>query len=163
MKKKIVVNPPAPIKFPRADPEALAKFDPRTKQCTMNCGPHRDDPRSEKECKFLCDDCVEVDVGYIESLEEKSNRLQEIYTQRNNCAIAFAKAAVAAGWKAGRGIDSAALDEAWAHVVYIDLPDGRQVSYHINPDQVHMLNSLPVYDGQWDGTFVGRESDWAGW
>jgi len=49
-----------PIVFPRADPVALAQFDPRTKQCTMNCGQHRDDPRSVKECKFLCGDCWDV-------------------------------------------------------------------------------------------------------
>lgn len=41
----------------RADPEALAAFDPSTKVCVMNCGPHADDPRSSKERKFLCQDC----------------------------------------------------------------------------------------------------------
>lgn len=46
------------IDFQRADPEELAKFDPRTKVCTMNCGPHADDPRDDKERKFLCDDCL---------------------------------------------------------------------------------------------------------
>lgn len=48
---------PTPIVFRRADPEALAKFDPRTKECTMNCGPHGLDPRSSLERKFLCDEC----------------------------------------------------------------------------------------------------------
>lgn len=43
--------------WPRADPEALAAFDPSTKVCVMNCGPHADDPRSSKERKFLCQDC----------------------------------------------------------------------------------------------------------
>lgn len=43
--------------WPRADPEALAAFDPDTKTCTMNCGPHAADPRSSKERKFLCQDC----------------------------------------------------------------------------------------------------------
>lgn len=49
--------------FPRADPVALAKFDPRTKVCTMNCGPHKDDPRDAKERKFLCTDCLPAYVG----------------------------------------------------------------------------------------------------
>lgn len=44
--------------FPRANPAALALFDEATKTCTMNCGPHGADPRSAKERKFLCDDCV---------------------------------------------------------------------------------------------------------
>lgn len=51
----------APIAFPRADPAALAQFDERTKQCHMQCGRHSLDPRTWKECLFLCTDCsVEV-------------------------------------------------------------------------------------------------------
>lgn len=50
--------PEKPIEWERADPVALATFDPATKQCTMNCGPAGGDPRSRAECKFLCDDCV---------------------------------------------------------------------------------------------------------
>ena len=48
-----------PLQWPRADPAALAAFDPSTKLCTMNCGPHRDDPRTRAERKLLCGDCVE--------------------------------------------------------------------------------------------------------
>ena len=48
-----------PLQWPRADPAALVRFDPRTKLCTMNCGPHRDDPRTLAERKLLCGDCVE--------------------------------------------------------------------------------------------------------
>ena len=47
-------------KFERADPNALADFDPRTKVCTMNCGPTVGDPRSPDERRFLCPDCVTV-------------------------------------------------------------------------------------------------------
>ncbi len=43
--------------WPRSDPEELAKFDPRTKHCTMNCGPSTLDPRSKKERLFQCTDC----------------------------------------------------------------------------------------------------------
>ena len=45
-----------PIEWPRADPVALATFDPSTKICTMNCGAHSLDARSHKERKFLCED-----------------------------------------------------------------------------------------------------------
>lgn len=45
------------IVWPRADPVALAAFDPASKSCTMNCGKHGLDPRSAAERKFLCDDC----------------------------------------------------------------------------------------------------------
>lgn len=50
------------IVWPRACPAALAAFDPTTKVCTMNCGPHASDPRSEKERRLLCDDCLTVNV-----------------------------------------------------------------------------------------------------
>jgi len=60
MKRRDVAVPYAPIVFPRADPKALARFDPDTKLCVMNCGPHRDDPRDRKERKYLCHDCWPV-------------------------------------------------------------------------------------------------------
>lgn len=49
---------PPPIAWTRADPQALAGFDPATKICTMNCGPAVGDPRSKEERKFLCDECM---------------------------------------------------------------------------------------------------------
>ena len=63
--RKTLSLPPkqSPIVWTRADPVALAAFDPATKQCTMNCGPHRDDPRSAAERKFLCPECWPVGVG----------------------------------------------------------------------------------------------------
>jgi hypothetical protein len=57
MKRHLQKPPAAPIVFPRANPEELAKFDVRTKTCDMGCGPHNDDPRSKKERLFLCTDC----------------------------------------------------------------------------------------------------------
>lgn len=58
------------IDWPRADPDALAAFDPATKSCTMNCGPHGLDPRSREERKFLCDDCVPYQPSVHEQLRE---------------------------------------------------------------------------------------------
>lgn len=86
--------------------------------------------------------------------------IDDVYAQRNELAIAFAKAALAAGWKAGRGTDPMA-DPEWANVVYVDLPDGRQVSWHISPDCAPLLDGLPQYTGEWDGTFVGRAKGWS--
>jgi hypothetical protein len=48
------------LTFPRAAPADLARFDPRTKICSMNCGRHSDDPRSDHERAFLCDECWTV-------------------------------------------------------------------------------------------------------
>lgn len=55
-----------PIEWPRADPTELATFDQRTKVCTMNCGPHAQDPRTEKERQFLCGDCLPREVPRTE-------------------------------------------------------------------------------------------------
>lgn len=59
-KSKPAPPPAAPIEWTRADPAALAKFDPASKVCTMNCGPHGLDPRSRAERLLLCDDCETV-------------------------------------------------------------------------------------------------------
>lgn len=58
--RKLPLLRPEPINWPRADPADLARFDPRSKACTMNCGPARGDPRSDAERKLLCDDCIPV-------------------------------------------------------------------------------------------------------
>jgi len=55
-------KPAGPV-FPRADPAALAAYVPGSKRCTMNCGPHADDPRSAAERAVLCDDCELVEVA----------------------------------------------------------------------------------------------------
>jgi hypothetical protein len=46
------------IRLKRANPVKLREFDISKKTCWMNCGSHRDDPRSEKERRFLCEDCL---------------------------------------------------------------------------------------------------------
>lgn len=64
-----------PVEWPRADPAKLAKFDPETKRCTMNCGPHRDDPRTDAERKFLCDDCMPANVFYPNPASSADNHV----------------------------------------------------------------------------------------
>lgn len=55
-----------PIVLERTDPAKLAAFDQSTKVCTMNCGPHRDDPRGSKERKFQCGDCLTMEAPNAE-------------------------------------------------------------------------------------------------
>lgn len=69
-KLKLARPPAQPIDWPRADPVALAAFDPATKVCTMNCGPHGLDPRSREERKFLCDDCEPYRPSVHEQLRD---------------------------------------------------------------------------------------------
>jgi hypothetical protein len=63
--------PAAKINWPRADPAELARFDPSTKLCTMNCGPSSLDPRSAAERQLLCGDCLmswELEAGQAGAL-----------------------------------------------------------------------------------------------
>src|SRR3546814_10287693 len=46
------------------------------------------------------------------------------------------------------------------HVLYVDLPDGRQVSWHMSPSEVPLLEGIPNYQGTWNGTFLAREPGW---
>jgi hypothetical protein len=94
---------------------------------------------------------------------ESISKIGQLYAERNALAVAFCKAALAAGWKAGRGIDQDPCKDwepAWRHVVYVDLPNGVQVSWHMHPDQVHLLEGFPEYDKAWDETFVARDFNW---
>lgn len=88
--------------------------------------------------------------------EKLKDRVNLAYRQRNNAAIALVKMALVLGWPAGRGVDSKTdNDMEWRHVVYIDLPNGEQVSYHMAPEDVIHLEGLPGYRGKWDGKYTG--------
>lgn len=95
-----------------------------------------------------------------QQLAEECSRLNDrvnlAYRQRNNAAIAIVKMAIMLGWPAGRGIDNKVdNDMSWRHVVYIELPNGEQVSYHMAPEDVIHLDGLPCYRGKWDGKYTG--------
>lgn len=87
--------------------------------------------------------------------------LDRAYSQRNNAAVALVRMALLLGWPAGRGLDNL-TDNApeWRHVVYLDIPNGEQVSYHMAPADVPLLDGLPEYAGKWDGKFTGTTA-WA--
>lgn len=101
-----------------------------------------------------------IDIEQITPEEYEKNLA---YTQRNMLAIAFARMALALGWKAGRGYDGDLKKNwlpEWRHLVYVQFPSGTQVSWHMSPDCVPFLDNLPLYDGNWDETFLSREQDW---
>lgn len=84
------------------------------------------------------------------------DRVNLAYRQRNNAAIAAVKMAILLGWPAGRGVDDKVENDIeWRHVVYIDLPNGEQVSYHMAPEDLIHLEGLPTYRGKWDGKYTG--------
>lgn len=98
-------------------------------------------------------------VGLQQKLDTMEATKDHAYAQRNALAIAFAKAAKAAGWHAGYGVDPNG-ESNWRHVVYVDLPDGRQVSWHVGPQFVLQAIELGEYGKPWDGTFYGRDINW---
>jgi hypothetical protein len=92
---------------------------------------------------------------------ELVGRTQSAYSQRNALAVAFVKMALLQGWPAGRGIDGREEnDMEWRHVVYVDLPNGEQVSWHMAPSDVKLLDGLPCYRGEWNGQWTAKEVDW---
>lgn len=79
-----------------------------------------------------------------------------VYTERAALAVAFARLALLQGWRGGV---TTGQDTNWP-VLYVDLPSGEQVSWHIAPADTHLLVGLPLYSGQWDGKFTGRDPKW---
>lgn len=89
------------------------------------------------------------------------DKLNNAYAQRNALAVAFVKMALLQGWPTGRGIDGREEnDMEWRHVVYVDLPNGDQVSWHMAPEQVYLLDGLPCYRGEWNGKWTATDVDW---
>lgn len=92
---------------------------------------------------------------------KEATKLNNIYSERNRLAIAFVRMAVELGWNAGCGMDEGKEWELeWCHVLYVDLPDGRQVSWHMSPEEIPLLKDIPKYNGKWDGSYHARSGDW---
>lgn len=88
-------------------------------------------------------------------------RTNDAYRQRNALAVAFVKMALLQGWPAGRGLDGREENDMdWRYVVYVDLPSGAQVSWHMSPDCVNLLDGLPQYGGDWNGEWTAKDVDW---
>ena len=80
-----------------------------------------------------------------------------VYRERAALAVAFARLALSCGWRSG--VKQPADVGQW-RVLYVDLPNGKQVSWHIAPSDEDLLANLPTYTGQWDGKFTGRDATW---
>lgn len=100
------------------------------------------------------------------SLNETTDRLESVYHERNQLAIALARLTLMAdnvefSDRAGYGFDPA----TGRGIVYVTLPSGKQVSWHMS-DRITKewqgpgRKPLPTFSGSWDGTFIGREDGW---
>ena len=109
-----------------------------------------------------------------EEVQKLEARLSRVYDERNALVITVANLALAAGYKAGWGMDSnEQSDPEWRTVVYVQFPGvtytdtwqggqlvvpNFQLSWHMAPGwQTAAQANLPQFDGQWDGSFLGRE------
>lgn len=106
---------------------------------------------------FLVDE-VTMDEAAAEIIRLRA-KVDAVYSERNRLAAAFARMALAAGFKAGKGVDP---DETKWPVVYVDTPNG-QVSWHIAEADQGVLEGLPQYGGEWDGKFTARDPAWSVW
>ncbi len=87
--------------------------------------------------------------------------MMQIYRERAIAAVLAAKMALHAGFAAGVGRDMSNPQEPeeWRVVLFIDLPGGGQVSWHISPNDQDLLRGLPRYEKPWDGTSEGQTGD----
>jgi hypothetical protein len=90
-----------------------------------------------------------------------ASSVDQAYSERAACIVGLARMALKAGFKAGIGIDRK-FDDDWSTVVYVDTPNG-QVSWHIHKRDHKLLKGLPIYLGEWDGTYRGKTKDWCVW
>lgn len=116
------------------------------------------------------------DQGRVDSAKvvvaQHEDRLNGVYYERNQLAIALARLTLMhsdyAGTpesvddpKAGYGFD----EKTGRAVVYVTLPMGHQVSWHMDDKTTERFRRmgtkpLPRFQGEWDGTFLGREHNW---
>lgn len=99
--------------------------------------------------------------GLLNDLKAAEAARDRAYEQRNTLAVGLVKMALLLGWPAGRGVDGRTDQPLeWRQVVYVQLPNGEQVSWHIAPAEQDLLLDLPEFTGAWDGKFTGTESAW---
>lgn len=77
----------------------------------------------------------------------QSSTLDEAYFDRNQAVQAFARLALAQGWRAGLRTDPAEPD--WP-ILYVDIPGQGQVSWHLPKAEV--TGDWPAYPAEWDET-----------
>lgn len=69
------------------------------------------------------------------------------YTERNHLVALLARL-----FPSGiRPTNIEGWDPEWQGCVYIDMPDGKQISYHYHDNQAHLFKDLPPYTKEYDG------------
>jgi len=82
--------------------------------------------------------------------------INQAYTQRAIAIVLFAKMAQRLGYKVGIGLDNNEhWEPQWRNVLYVEIPEG-QFSWHFHPNDFHLIENFPLFNGEWDGKFNGR-------
>lgn len=108
------------------------------------------DQESDKEAAIN----AEIDFMWAEDWLRKDSlvprsTLDKVYRERNMLAILAAQlAGTAGGW---------GLDDKGRVVVYIQLDNNHQVSWHMDKELESIAKSkLPAFQGSWDGTYLSK-------
>lgn len=96
-------------------------------------------------------------------LNNFEKRLNGVYSERNHLAVALARMVLIHNDDPNTGYS---FDEKTGRaVVYVTLPMGHQVSWHMSDTMTESFKGLgpkplPKVDTKWDGTYLGRERGW---
>lgn len=115
-------------------------------------------------------EALEVEAGHVAGeFQAMRDKLDAVYFERNQLAIALARMVLirqsdeelGKAPAAGYGFDPM----TGRAVVYVTLPMGDQVSWHMDDKTTEYLKGwgpkpLPRFEGEWDGTFKAREMGW---
>jgi hypothetical protein len=85
-----------------------------------------------------------------ELVEQLTQRLTNVYSERNQCVAALAHLAQAYGFVVGIGDDLDGSEPEWRTVVYIETPRG-QVSWHLHESEYELFKGLARARVAWDG------------
>lgn len=81
-------------------------------------------------------------------------QLNEVYNERNRVVAFLVAMAAERGWPHGlaeHDPNDASWDADWRGIVFIELPDVGQVSWHYHDSERPLFVGLPRYDKPWDG------------
>lgn len=104
---------------------------------------------------------IELDMAQ-DAVDVYKHRIERAYTERSYATAALARMALRAGYDAGTGVDDTPGMEGFSTILYVDTPAG-QVSWHYKDDDLWLLEGLPSYDKDWDGTSRSKDGSFAVW
>ena len=114
---------------------------------------YEDELLDRKSAEALADDLenqiAELTLGMDDAeaaLADLRERKDGAYEERNRVVAALARLFPSGVTKT----DIPGWDAEWHGCVYIDTPAG-QLSWHFHDSQARLFESLPAYEGEWDG------------